>query len=58
VSEHTAEIDAGRPVVIDITGGPLSPAEQAIHARYQDEDPAADYYDPTPIPPGSGDGLG
>jgi hypothetical protein len=39
------------PVVIDITGGPLSPDERAIHAKYQSDDPGSDYYDPTPIPP-------
>jgi hypothetical protein len=46
----TAESDAGRPVVIDITGGPLSPEERAIHAKYQSDDPHADYYDPCIIP--------
>ena len=39
------------PVVIDITGGPLSPEERAIHAKYQSDDPAADYYDTTVLPP-------
>lgn len=42
---------APSPVVIDITGGALSPDERATHAKYQSDDPAADYYDPTPIPP-------
>lgn len=35
-------------VVIDITGGTLSPGERAIHAKYQSDDPDADYYDPCP----------
>lgn len=39
------------PVVIDITGGPLGPDERAIHAKYQSDDPAADYYDTTPLSP-------
>jgi predicted RNA-binding Zn-ribbon protein involved in translation (DUF1610 family) len=42
------------PIVVDITGGPLSPEERAIHAKYQGDDPAVDYYDPCPIPPGQG----
>jgi hypothetical protein len=47
----TAESDAPRVAVIDITGGPLSPTERAIHAKYQSSDPTGDYFDPCPIPP-------
>lgn len=39
--------------VIDITGGPLSPEERATHARYQGDDPTADYYDPDPSQEGA-----
>lgn len=42
----------GSLTVIDITGGLLSPDEQAIHAKYQSDDPDADYYDTCPARPG------